>query len=184
MSTISQVIVTNTVLKEQNKLFNFIRKRVKSSLDTEDILQDVFFQLAKISQEIESIEKLSAWLFQIARNRITDLYRKKSSLNFSDMNLISDEDETIPFETYIKDLNDLPDQLMTRKSIWLILQEGLSEIPNEQRSVFIKHEFENKSFKEISALTGLPVNTLISRKRYAILHLRKKLEIVYNELID
>lgn len=185
MSGANEIVISKTVAKERNRLFNFIRKRVKSTLDAEDILQDVFYQLVRVSDDINTIEKMSAWLFQVARNRITDLYRKKKSTNFSDMNpAVSDEDEgSLLFETYIPDLEDLPDALLTREMVWEVLEEGLSELPEAQRDVFNMHEFEDLSFKEISEMTGETVNTLISRKRYAILHLRKKLSELYNEII-
>ena len=184
MSTATEIVISKTVAKERNRLFNFIRKRVKSTLDAEDILQDVFYQLVRVAEDVNTIEKMSAWLFQVARNRITDLYRKKKSLSFSDMNNVTtDGEESLQFEAYIPDLNDLPDALLTREMVWEVLEEGLSEIPVEQRDVFTMHEFDDLSFKEMSELTGLTVNTLISRKRYAILYLRKKLSELYNEIL-
>jgi len=185
MTQANELVISKTVAKERNRLFNFIRKRVKSTLDAEDILQDVFYQLVRVSDDVNTIDKMSAWLFQVARNRITDWYRKKKSLNFSDMNMVdSDEDEvSLQFESYIPDLNDLPDALLTREMMWEVLEEGLSEIPEEQREVFTMHEFDDLSFKEIAEITGLSVNTLISRKRYAILYLRKKLSDLYNEIV-
>lgn len=188
MSTAKEVAlvrpdITQTVKQERNRLFNFIRKRVKSTLDAEDILQDVFYQFVRVSEEVETIEKASAWLFQVARNKITDLYRKKKTVNFSQFDAGSDEDEgSLNFEDYIPDLTDLPDAVLTREMVWEVLDEGLSEIPAEQRDVFRMHEFEEMSFNEIAELTGEGVNTLISRKRYAILHLRQKLAELYNEI--
>jgi RNA polymerase sigma factor (sigma-70 family) len=185
MSPTNEIVISKTVAKEQNRLFNFIRKRVKSTLDAEDILQDVFYQLVRVSEDVNTIEKMSAWLFQVARNRITDLYRKKKSLNFSDMKTqATDDNESLQFEAYIPDLNDLPDALLTREMVWEVLEEGLSEIPVEQRDVFTMHEFDDLSFKEIAEVTGETVNTLISRKRYAILYLRKKLGELYNEILE
>lgn len=176
--------LTQTVKQERNRLFNFIRKRVKSTLDAEDILQDVFYQFVRVSGEVETIEKASAWLFQVARNKITDLYRKKKTLNFSQFDAGSDDEEgSLNFEDYIPDLTDLPDAVLTREMVWEVLDEGLSELPEEQRDVFRMHEFEEMSFNEISELTGEGVNTLISRKRYAILHLRKKLGELYDEIL-
>ncbi len=184
MRNANEIVITKTVAKEEKRLFNFIRKRVKSTLDAEDILQDVFYQLVRVSDEVNTIEKMSAWLFQVARNKITDLYRKKKSINFSDMKTTTDEDEgSLQFESYIPDLTDMPDALLTREMVWEVLEEGLSEIPVEQRDVFNMHEFDDLSFKEIAEITGETVNTLISRKRYAILYLRKKLSELYNEII-
>lgn len=184
MQNANEIVITKTVVKEEKRLFNFIRKRVKSTLDAEDILQDVFYQLVRVSDEVNTIEKMSAWLFQVARNKITDLYRKKKSINFSDMRTTTDDDEgSLQFESYIPDLTDMPDALLTREMVWEVLEEGLSEIPVEQRDVFTMHEFDDLSFKEIAEVTGETVNTLISRKRYAILYLRKKLSELYNEII-
>lgn len=186
MSPANEAVISKTVKKERNRLFNFIRKRVNSNLDAEDILQDVFYQLVRVSDDINTIEKMSAWLFKVARNRITDLYRKKKSYTFSDMQLANDglDEESLSFEAYIPDLNDLPDALFTREMVWDVLEEGLNELPEAQRLVFTKHEFDDLSFKEIAAQTGETVNTLISRKRYAILHLRKKLNELYNEILE
>lgn len=176
--------IAQAVEKERGRLFNFIRKRVKSTLDAEDILQDVFYQFVRVSQEVETIEKVSSWLFQVARNRITDLYRKNKPVNFSQFNIGSDdEDGSLNFEDYIPDLTDMPDAKLTREMVWETLEEGLSELPAEQRDVFRMHEFEDMSFNDIAELTGEGVNTLISRKRYAILHLRKKMGELYNEIL-
>lgn len=184
MSGANEIVISKTVVKERNRLFNFIRKRVNSNLDAEDILQDVFYQLVRVSDDINTIEKMSAWLFQVARNRITDLYRKKKSTNFSDINPVVSDEGSLLFETYIPDLEDLPDALLTREMVWEVLEEGLSELPEAQRDVFNMHEFDDLSFKQISEITGETVNTLISRKRYAILHLRRKLSELYNEIIE
>ncbi|MBK7130721.1 MAG: sigma-70 family RNA polymerase sigma factor [Crocinitomicaceae bacterium] len=178
--------IAQTVEKERGKLFNFIRKRVKSTLDAEDILQDVFYQFIRVQDEVQKIEKVSSWLFQVARNRITDLYRKKKPANFSQFitSSESDDESSLSFEDYIPDLTDLPDATITREMVWEILDEGLNELPEEQREVFKMHEFEDLSFNEISEITGEGVNTLISRKRYAILHLRKKLDELYREIVN
>jgi len=185
MANANEIVISKTVEKEQNRLFNFIRKRVKSTLDAEDILQDVFYQLVRVSEEVNTIEKMSAWLFQVARNRITDLYRKKKSYTFSDMNGSDDEEEgSLQFEDYIPDLTDMPDALLTREMVWEVLEEGLAELPEEQRLVFNLHEFEDVPFKEMAEQLGETVNTLISRKRYAILHLRKKLAALYTEIVE
>lgn len=185
MQLTPQITVSDVILKEGNRLFNFIRKRVKSNLDAEDILQDVYFQLAKISNEINSIERMSAWLFQIARNKITDNYRKKKNVNFSELSKVGNEDEgTMFFEDFISDEGDLQDDLLTRDLVWEVLEESLDELPAEQREVFEMHEFEGMPFKKISEITGVQVNTLLSRKRYATVFLREKLNEVYNELIQ
>src|SRR5690606_2386096 len=133
MQLTPQVTVSDVILKEGNRLFNFIRKRVKSNLDAEDILQDVYYQLAKISNEINSIERMSAWLFQIARNKITDNYRKKKNVNFSELSTQRTEEEgTMFFEDFISDEGDLQEDLLTRDLVWEVLDEGLEELPKEQ----------------------------------------------------
>lgn len=176
--------IGKTFEKERGRLLNFIRKRVKSLEDAEDVLQDVFYQFIRVSTEVEAIERASSWLFQVARNRITDLYRKKKPTNFSQFDVaMSDDEESLQFENYIPDLNDLPDANLTKEMVWEVLEEGLSELPEEQQEVFKMHEFEDMSFKEISDLTGEGVNTLISRKRYAILHLREKMAKLYEEIL-
>jgi RNA polymerase sigma factor (sigma-70 family) len=158
---------------------------VKTNVEAEDILQDVFYQLVRVSEDVTTIEKVSSWLFQVARNKITDSYRKKSSLNFSDVGFAGEEDdEPIMFENIIPDLEDLPDAALTREMVWEVLEEGLSELPEEQRDVFNMHEFDGLSFKEIEEITGVQVNTLISRKRYAIVHLRSKLYDLYQEILE
>lgn len=185
MSPTQEIEIAKTVKKERARLFNFIRSRVKSTVEAEDILQDVFYQLVRVSEDVNTIEKISSWLFQVARNKITDSYRKKSSLNFSDMSYSDAEDEqSILFEDLIPDLHDLPDAVLTREMVWEVLEEGLAELPAEQREVFNMHEFEGLAFKEIAELTGEQVNTLISRKRYAIVHLRAKLTDLYNEILE
>ena len=184
MQLTPQITVTDVILKEGGRLFNFIKKRVKSTLDAEDILQDVYFQLAKISTDINSIERMSAWLFHIARNKITDNYRKKKNINFSELSKVRLEDESINFEDFISDEEDLQDDLLTRDLVWEVLEEGLEELPIEQSSVFRMHEFEGMSFKEISEKTGHQVNTLLSRKRYATIYLRDKLNDLYQEVIE
>jgi RNA polymerase sigma factor (sigma-70 family) len=180
-----QITVSDVILKEGNRLFNFIRKRVKSKLDAEDILQDVYYQLAKISHELNTVERMSAWLFQIARNKITDNYRKKKSITFSEMSRRTSEEEgAMFFEEFITDEGDLQDDLLTRDLVWELLEESLDELPLEQREVFEMHEMEGMSFKEISEITGIQVNTLLSRKRYATVYLRKRLSNLYNEILD
>jgi RNA polymerase sigma factor (sigma-70 family) len=179
-----QLTVTDIIVQESGRLFNFIKKRVNSPLDAEDILQDVFFQLAKISNEVNSIERMSAWLFHIARNKITDNYRKKKSINFTDMGRISEDEETLQFEDFVASSDDLQDDLLTRDEVWEALEEGLNDLPKAQSEVFRMHEIEGMSFKEISEVTGEQVNTLLSRKRYAIVHLREKLKQLKDEVIN
>lgn len=184
MAITKQLTVTDIIVQESGRLFNFIKKRVNSPLDAEDILQDVFYQLAKISNEVNSIERMSSWLFHIARNKITDNYRKKKSINFTDMGRISEDAETLQFEDFVASSDDLQDDLLTRDEVWEALEQGLSDLPKAQAEVFRMHEIEGMSFKEISVVTGEQVNTLLSRKRYAIVHLRSKLKNLKDEIIN
>lgn len=184
MSPSQEIQITKTVNKERKRLFNFIRKRVRSNNEAEDILQDVFYQLVRVSDDVNTIEKITSWLFKVARNKITDNYRKKKSLNFSEMSAENHDDETISFENLIPDFSDIQDSLLTRELVWEVLEEGLSELPEEQRLVFELNELEGIPFKDIAEMTGESVNTLLSRKRYAILHLREKLNELYNEILE
>lgn len=168
--------------KERGKLFGFIRKRVKTELDAEDILQDVFFQFISFYRDLEKIEKTSAWLFTVAKNKITDLYRKKKSVNFSE--LAGDDENGNSFEENYSDGGDTPEKVFAKGQFWERLNEVLNELPKDQKEVFMSHEFDGNSFKDISKRTGLSVNTLISKKRYAVVALRKKLGGVHNDIIS
>ncbi len=168
--------------KERGKLFGFIRKRVKTEIDAEDILQDVFFQFISFYRDLEKIEKTSSWLFTVAKNKITDLYRKKKNVNFSELN---QEDESgNNFEDNYADYGDTPDTIFSKSQFWEKLNEVLNELPKDQKDVFMSHEMDGNSFKDISKRTGLPINTLISKKRYAVVALRKKLGGVHNDIIS
>ena len=169
--------------KEAKRLLGFIRKQVSEMEDAEDLLQDVFYQLTANYEKVTSIDKVSSWLFTVARNKITDLYRKKKAEPFSKhrpKNDDEDGDYALGLEAILPDKEGLADDAMMRSLIWEQVQEGLGELPEEQREVFVMHEFEDKSFKEIAALTGETVNTLLSRKRYAVLYLRERLRELYN----
>jgi len=174
--------IEETIKKERGKLFSFIRKRVPDTEDAEDILQDVFYQLINAYQMVESIEKMSSWLFRVARNKITDMYRKKKPDSFSKHETVNSEEESLKLEDILPDISQEPNQLILRDMIWLEVEKALGEMPLPQREVFVWHEFEDKSFKEISDMTGESVNTLLSRKRYAVQFLRKKLHRLYNDL--
>ncbi|MCB0839285.1 MAG: sigma-70 family RNA polymerase sigma factor [Bacteroidetes bacterium] len=176
-------VISETILKEQNRLFEFIRKRVPDLEDAEDILQDVFYQFVDKFEGIESIDKVTSWLFTVARNRITDSYRKKKPENFSSKEKRgSEENEDLSFAAIIKDLSRQPDLMYDRAEILDELEDALEDLPEAQREVFVMHEFEDKSFKEIAEITGVSINTALSRKRYAILYLRERLQDLYNDL--
>lgn len=179
------VNITEIVKSYSDKLTGFIRKRVKRLEDAEDILQEVFYQLTDADRLMKPIDEISAWLFTVARNRITDLYRKRKPELLPEFYTVED------FETADETLGELlanngetPETEFVRSLVWEELAAALSDLPAEQREVFELTEFEGLPFKEIAQLTGVPVNTLISRKRYAVLFLRERLSILYDELIN
>lgn len=178
--------IEQTVNRERSRLFGFIRRRVGIEEEAEDILQDVFYQLVSAYDSIESIEKVTSWLFQVARNKIIDRSRKMKPDNFSSLRIAgsSEDDSPLMLADILPDLDQAPDRQLLRTAIWERLEEALEELPASQREVFIQHEFEDKSFKEIAETTGLSVNTLLSRKRYAVLYLREQLESLYRELLE
>ncbi len=168
---------------EKQRLLAFIRKRVPEKTDAEDILQDVFYQLAETFNVLEPIEQVSAWLFRVARNKIIDRYRKKKPESLDQHLYASEEEDGWSLGNFLFDPQEGPENSYTRTRVWDTLAEALDELPAEQRDVFVWHELEGQSFKEISEQTHVTVNTLLSRKRYAVLHLRKRLEALYTEMI-
>ncbi len=168
--------------RERPRLLDFIRRRVKTDQDAEDILQDVFYGLVSSYSVTEPIERLTAWLFRAARNRIIDLYRKRKPETLP----LEELEESLPvrLEQILFDPSAYPDALYDRSVVWTELADALDELPEEQREVFVMHELEGKSFKEIAAITGEPLNTLLSRKRYAILVLRDRLQELYDDLLS
>ncbi len=175
--------ISDVVTREQSRLRNFIRRRVPDPRDAEDILQDVFYQLVEANRLLMPIEHVTGWLFRVARNRITDLFRKKKPESFSDAaGMGDDDDELLQLEDMLPSPDAGPDAVYARNVLLDELESALDELPDEQREVFVAHEFEGRSFKEIAAETGVSVNTLLSRKRYAVLHLRERLQSIYDEL--
>ncbi len=176
--------ISEVVTRERSRLRNFIRRRVPDPGDAEDILQDVFYKLVEANRLLMPIEHITGWLFRVARNRITDLFRKKSPESFSDA-VASEDDAGDPAQLQIEDLlpspDAGPDALYARSLLLDELELALDELPEEQREVFVAHELEGYSFKEIAAETGVSVNTLLSRKRYAVLHLRRRLQSIYHD---
>ena len=171
--------VERTFRSERNRLLEFIRRRVRTEEDAEDILQDVFYQLATGYSVTEPIEKLTSWLFTVARNRIIDWYRKRKP---EPLPAARDDDSApLNLDEILYDSTQNPDTVYARSLVWTELADALDELPEEQRVVFVMHELEGKSFKEIAKITGEPVNTLLSRKRYAVLYLREKLQELYDE---
>ncbi|HTS04298.1 MAG TPA: sigma-70 family RNA polymerase sigma factor [Candidatus Eisenbacteria bacterium] len=165
--------ITEVVRRERSRLLNFIRRHAPDPDDAEDILQDVFYRLVEANRLLMPIEHVTGWLFRVARNRITDLFRKKEPENFSDLD-VADE-EGLSFEDLLPSLEGGPDEAYVRNLLVEELKRALAELPKEQREVFVAQELEGLSFKEISEKTGVGVNTLLARKRYAVLRLRERL---------
>ena len=173
--------ISDVVRQERSRLLNFIRRRVPDPLDAEDILQDVFYRLVEANRLLMPVEHVTGWLFRVARNRITDLFRKKEAENFADLAVADEDDESLGFEDLLPSPDAGPEAAYTRHLLLEDLQRALAELPAEQREVFVAHEIEGRSFKELAARTGVSINTLLSRKRYAVLHLRQRLHRVYDE---
>jgi RNA polymerase sigma factor (sigma-70 family) len=175
--------ISEVVKREQSRLRNFIRRRVPDPRDAEDILQDVFYELVEANRLLMPIEHVTGWLFRVARNRITDLFRKKKPESFSDTAVARDDadDELLAFEDLLPSPDAGPEALYARNVLLDELELAVDELPEEQREVFVAHELQGRSFKEIAAETGVSVNTLLSRKRYAVLHLRERLQSIYDE---
>jgi len=174
--------ISEVVQRERSRLLNFIRRRVPDPSDAEDILQDVFYRLVEANRLLMPIEHVTGWLFRVARNRITDLFRKKQPENFGALDVADEDDEPLPFEELLPSPNAGPDVLHARNALLNELEMALDELPREQREVFIAHELQGRSFKELAAESGVSVNTLLSRKRYAVLHLRERLQSIYDDL--
>ena len=172
--------ITTAYKKERNRLLGYIRNRISDRMEAEDILQDVFYQLTVGFNDIRRIENLTAWLYRVTDNRITDLFRKKKphTLSYSD-NRAEDEEGPLTLQEILPSSGLSPADEELKDMIWATIEETLSELPEEQRSVFVENEFEDKSFREISERTGVGINTLISRKRYAVLALRANLNELY-----
>ena len=173
--------ISQVVEREQFRLRNFIRRRVPDPRDAEDILQDVFRELVEANRLLMPIEHVTGWLFRVARNRITDLFRKKRPESFSDTALPDEDDERLRLDNLLPSPDAGPEALYARNLLLDELELAVDELPAEQREVFVAHELEGRSFKAIAAQTGVGVNTLLSRKRYAVLHLRERLQSIYDE---
>jgi RNA polymerase sigma factor (sigma-70 family) len=174
--------VTETFVREQARLRNFIRSRVPDRADAEDILQDVFYELVEAYRLMKPIEQVGAWLFRVARNRITDLFRKRKPVALQDQQAVAVDGEFLMLEDLLPSLEAGPDAAYVREVMFEEIEDALDDLPEEQREVFIAHEIEGRSFKELAAETGLSVNTLLSRKHYAVVHLRERLRGIYDEL--
>jgi RNA polymerase sigma factor (sigma-70 family) len=173
--------ISEIIAEERSRLRNFIRKRVPDPLDVEDIVQEVFYELVEANRLLMPIEHVTGWLFRVARNRITDLFRKKKSQSFSDSAVEDEHGEVLQIEDLLPSPDAGPEALYIRNALIDELELALDELPEDQREAFVAHELEGRSFKEMAAETGVSVNTLLSRKRYAVLHLRERLQSIYDE---
>jgi RNA polymerase sigma factor (sigma-70 family) len=173
--------ISEVVRRERSRLSNFIRRRVADPRDAEDILQEVFYELVEANRLLMPIDHLTGWLFRVARNRITDLFRKKKPESFSDASVANEDDELLRIEDLLPSPDAGPEALYARNVLLDELELAIDELPEEQREAFVGHELEGRSFKEMAAETGVSLNTLLSRKRYAVLHLRERLQSIYEE---
>ena len=186
MELTMQQIKQNTFLKEKDKLLGFIRGRVSTLEEAEDILQDVFYQFVIGFETIDSLDRVTSWLYAVARNKIIDRYRKDASRpKRTDLEQAMGLDDEVPLtlQEILPDLDNSPESMLLKEAIWDEITEALSELPIEQREIFVQNEIEEKSFRELAEQTGLSINTLLSRKRYAILALRKRLQEFYDDFL-
>jgi RNA polymerase sigma factor (sigma-70 family) len=175
--------ISEIVAEERSRLRNFIRRRVPNDADAEDLLQEVFSALVEANRLLMPIEHVTGWLFRVARNRITDLFRKKKPQPFTDPAVESEDGELLRIEDLLPSPDAGPEALFLRGELLDELELALDELPDDQRAVFVAHELEGRSFKELSEETGININTLLSRKRYAVLHLRERLQDIYDEFM-
>jgi len=173
--------ISEAIEREKTRLRNFIGRRVADPSDAEDILQEVFYELVEAYRLMKPIEQVGAWLFRVARNRITDLFRKKKPQASTNDSAIAEDGEAVTLEDLLPSPDAGPEALYARTMLLEELEDALEELPDEQREVFLAHEIEGRSFKELAAETGLSVNTLLSRKHYAVVHLGDRLRAVYDE---
>lgn len=175
--------ITHIFQRDKGKLLNYIRNNVSSGVEAEDVLQDVFYSLIDGFPQINALEKVTSWLYTVTRNRITDLHRKKKPSVFSDLDTAdNEEDESFSLLDFLPQDQTLPDDEVIREAFWEEVELALDELPETQREVFVLNEFEGYSFREISEMLNVPVNTLLSRKRYAVNFLRTRLQNLYKEL--
>jgi RNA polymerase sigma factor (sigma-70 family) len=175
--------ISEIIEEQRSRLRDFIRRRVPDPADAEDIVQEVFYELVEANRLLMPIDHVTGWLFRVARNRITDLFRKKKPETFSDAAIEDEDGELLQIEDLLPSPEAGPEALYARSMLLDALELALDELPDEQRDVFVAHELEGRSFKELSAETGVNVNTLLSRKRYAMLHLRERLQSFHDEFM-
>jgi RNA polymerase sigma factor (sigma-70 family) len=173
--------ISEAIDRDKTRLRNFIRRRVADPSDAEDILQEVFYELVETYRLMKPIEQVGAWLFRVARNRITDLFRKRKPEASTNDPVAEEEGEFLTWEDLLPSRDAGPEAAYARTVLLAELEDALEDLPDEQREVFLAHEIEGRSFKDLAAETGLSVNTLLSRKHYAVIHLRGRLRAVYDE---
>jgi RNA polymerase sigma factor (sigma-70 family) len=174
--------ISEAVSRDRSRLRSFIRRRVADPGDAEDILQDVFYELLEAYRMMKPVEQVTAWLFRVARNRITDLFRRRSREALrNEPARVAEDGEKLSLEELLPSPDAGPAEAYARSVLLEELDDALDELPAEQREVFVAHEVMGYSFKELAAETGLSVNTLLSRKHYAVLHLRERLQAIYDE---
>jgi RNA polymerase sigma factor (sigma-70 family) len=177
--------IAEAIRREQPRLRNFIRKRIADEHDAEDVLQDVFYELVEAYRLMKPVEQVGAWLFRVARNRIIDRFRKKKAEPFVHEDTpAQNQDEVLGWEDLLPSPDGGPEAVYARSILLEELDAALGELPEEQRDVFLAHEVEGRSFKDLAAETGVPVNTLLSRKHYAVVHLRRRLQAIYDEFTN
>jgi RNA polymerase sigma factor (sigma-70 family) len=174
--------IAGIVERERARLRNFIRRRVPNAEDVEDILQDVFYELVEANRRLMPIDHITGWLFQVARNRITDLFRRRQPARFADVTIITGDGEILRVEDLVPSEDAGPEAELVRRRMVAELEQALRDLPDQQRAVFVAHEIEGQSFREMAEETGVNVNTLLARKRYAVLHLRPRLQRVFDEM--
>jgi RNA polymerase sigma factor (sigma-70 family) len=173
--------ISEAIDRDRTRLRNFIRRRVADPSDAEDILQEVFYELVETYRLMKPIEQVGAWLFRVARNRITDLFRKRKPEASTNDPVVAEEGEFLTLEDLLPSRDAGPEAAYARTVLLAELEDALEELPEEQREVFLAHEIEGRSFKDLAVETRLSVNTLLSRKHYAVIHLRERLRAVYDE---
>jgi RNA polymerase sigma factor (sigma-70 family) len=177
-------IIKQAVVKNRGKLLDFIRRRVPDAYEAEDIVQDVFYELTESFSLLRPVEQLASWLFTVARNKITDRYRKKKTSSLeNELVFSSDEEDEMVLADLLSSGEAGADDMLMREAVMDAIEEALEELPEVQRDAFVMNEIEGMKFEDISAATGVPVKTLISRKRYAVIYLRQKLQDLYSEII-
>jgi RNA polymerase sigma factor (sigma-70 family) len=176
--------IADVIANEQQRLRNFIRRRVANEADADDLLQDVFFELVRAHRLLLPIDFVTGWLYRVARNRITDLFRKKRPESFGNATQETDQGEVFGLEDLLPSQDAGPEAQYLRSLLLDEMRRAIAELPPEQREVFVAHELEGRSFKELAGETGANINTLLSRKRYAVFHLRERLQNIHDEFSE